>query len=77
MLFRDFGDPLHHLSISVGGRIVLAFGNEKIKPVPDGSAQAVGTSVFKTWVLPFEVLSVLLLAALIGAIALSQRKKED
>jgi len=28
-------------------------------------------------VLPFEVLSVLLLAALIGAIALSQRKRED
>jgi NADH-quinone oxidoreductase subunit J len=29
--------------------------------------------VFRSWVLPFEVLSVLLLAALIGAIVLSQR----
>ncbi|MGW7679552.1 NADH-quinone oxidoreductase subunit J family protein [Kribbella sp. NPDC054772] len=65
------------LALVLGSGIVLAFGNEKIKPVPDGSAQAVGTSVFKTWVLPFEVLSVLLLAALIGAIALSVRKKED
>jgi NADH-quinone oxidoreductase subunit J len=65
------------LALILGTGVVLAFGNEKIKPVADGSAQAVGTQVFKTWVLPFEVLSVLLLAALIGAIALSQRKKED
>ena len=65
------------LVVALGAGVVLAFGNEKIKPVADGSAQAVGTQVFKTWVLPFEVLSVLLLAALIGAIALSQRKKED
>ncbi|WP_327638002.1 NADH-quinone oxidoreductase subunit J [Kribbella sp. NBC_00482] len=65
------------LALLLGTGVVLAFGNEKIRPVTDGSAQAVGTQVFKNWVLPFEVLSVLLLAALIGAIALSQRKKED
>jgi NADH-quinone oxidoreductase subunit J len=65
------------LAVILGAGVVLAFGNEKIKPVTDGSAKAVGTAVFKNWVLPFEVLSVLLLAALIGAIALSQRKKED
>jgi len=65
------------LALILGTGVVLAFGNEKIKPVPDGSAEAIGTAIFKTWVLPFEVLSVLLLAALIGAIALSQRKKED
>ncbi|MEI8408584.1 MULTISPECIES: NADH-quinone oxidoreductase subunit J family protein [unclassified Kribbella] len=65
------------LAVLLGTGVVIAFGNEKIKPVPDGSAEAVGTAVFKTWVLPFEVLSVLLLAALIGAIALSQRKKAE
>ncbi|WP_433499370.1 NADH-quinone oxidoreductase subunit J family protein [Sphaerimonospora sp. CA-214678] len=37
-----------------------------------GTAGTLGSSVFRTWVLPFEVLSVLLLAALIGAIALSR-----
>lgn len=37
-----------------------------------GSAEALGGSVFRTWVLPFEVLSVLLLAALVGAIVLSR-----
>ena len=38
-----------------------------------GSATATGETVFKAWVLPFEVLSVLLLAALVGAIVLSKR----
>ena len=37
-----------------------------------GSATVTGSTVFRTWVLPFEVLSVLLLAALIGAIVLSR-----
>jgi len=37
-----------------------------------GSAAAVGAAVFRTWVLPFEVISVLLLAALVGAIVLSR-----
>lgn len=35
-------------------------------------AEAVGSAIFSTWVLPFEVLSVLLLAALVGAIVVSR-----
>lgn len=61
------------LALILGTGVVVAFGNEKIKPVTAGSAESVGTAVFRSWVLPFEVLSVLLLAALIGAIVLSQR----
>ena len=37
-----------------------------------GSAEVTGATIFEGWVLPFEVLSVLLLAALIGAIVLSR-----
>ncbi|MER6943896.1 NADH-quinone oxidoreductase subunit J [Nonomuraea sp. NPDC000554] len=37
-----------------------------------GAAKELGASVFSTWVLPFEALSVLLLAALVGAIVLSR-----
>jgi len=36
-----------------------------------GTAERVGTELFREWVLPFEVLSVLLLAALVGAIVVS------
>jgi NADH-quinone oxidoreductase subunit J len=37
-----------------------------------GAAKELGSSIFRNWVLPFEALSVLLLAALIGAIVLSR-----
>ncbi len=37
-----------------------------------GSAGAIGDALFRNWVLPFELLSVLLLAALVGAIVLSR-----
>jgi NADH-quinone oxidoreductase subunit J len=39
---------------------------------PPGTAQRMGEQIFGAWVLPFEVLSVLLLAALVGAIVLSR-----
>jgi NADH-quinone oxidoreductase subunit J len=38
-----------------------------------GSAQVTGQILFQHWVLPFEALSVLLLAALVGAIVLSRK----
>lgn len=41
-----------------------------------GSTEASGRSLFQYWVLPFEALSVLLLAALVGAIVLSRRSGE-
>lgn len=37
-----------------------------------GTAQRLGEDIFRSWVLPFEVLSVLLLAALVGAIVVSR-----
>ncbi|CAN5289988.1 NADH-quinone oxidoreductase subunit J [soil metagenome] len=42
-----------------------------------GSAEVTGETVFRRWVLPFEVLSVLLLAALVGAIVLSRLREES
>jgi NADH-quinone oxidoreductase subunit J len=44
----------------------------KIQPGA-GTAESVGLSIFSDFVLPFEVVSFLLLAALIGAIVLSRR----
>ncbi|MBS2962223.1 NADH-quinone oxidoreductase subunit J [Actinocrinis puniceicyclus] len=41
--------------------------------VPLGTGAANGAALFKYWVLPFETLSVLLLAALVGAIVISRR----
>jgi NADH-quinone oxidoreductase subunit J len=55
------------------GGAVIEFEHVRV-----GDGRAVGTALFTAWVLPFEVLSVLLLAALIGAIVLSRgRGRED
>ncbi|MDH6517187.1 NADH-quinone oxidoreductase subunit J [Streptomyces sp. SAI-135] len=42
-----------------------------------GSTEVTGASLFQNWVLPFEALSVLLLAALVGAIVLSRKAKAE
>jgi len=39
-----------------------------------GSVGALGFPLFRDWLLPFEVTSVLLLAAIVGAVALTKRK---
>ncbi|MGW0436686.1 NADH-quinone oxidoreductase subunit J family protein [Micromonospora sp. NPDC003197] len=52
---------------------VDAYRWSKVEPPAEpGSAEQLGGEIFSSWVLPFEVLSVLLLAALIGAIVLSR-----
>ncbi|URN15481.1 MULTISPECIES: NADH-quinone oxidoreductase subunit J [Streptomyces] len=42
-----------------------------------GTTRASGEMLFRNWVLPFEALSVLLLAALVGAIVLSRKGDGD
>jgi NADH-quinone oxidoreductase subunit J len=56
--------------------VVDAFHGERIELSDEhvaGTAGAAGQAVFRSWVLPFEALSLLLLAALVGAIVLSRR----
>lgn len=45
--------------------------------VEPGSAERLGGEVFGAWVLPFELLSVLLLSALVGAIVISLRRGSE
>lgn len=40
-----------------------------------GTVQAVGASLFHDWVLPFEIVSVLLLAAMLGAIVIARKEQ--
>ncbi|MFC7218996.1 NADH-quinone oxidoreductase subunit J [Streptomyces polyrhachis] len=54
--------------------VVDAFRGQWIELDPvQGSTDVMGAALFRHWVLPFEALSVLLLAALVGAIVLSRR----
>jgi NADH:ubiquinone oxidoreductase subunit 6 (subunit J) len=52
--------------------LVDAFRWTRYELPPPGTARRVGEQVFGAWVLPFEVLGILLLAALVGAIVLSR-----
>jgi NADH-quinone oxidoreductase subunit J len=53
--------------------LVDAFGGERIAVRAATATAALGDSIFRNFVLPFEAVSVLLLAALIGAIVLARR----
>jgi NADH-quinone oxidoreductase subunit J len=57
--------------------VVDAFRHEYIELGPGTGAAPVGRSIFQSYVLPFEVVSLLLLAALIGSIVLSRRDDEE
>jgi hypothetical protein len=41
---------------------------------PDGSARAMGKSIFEEWLLPFEVVSLLLTGAIFGTVVLTKRR---
>ena len=57
----------------VGGTLLVAVGDRTVDTGRGlGSAGAIGDAVFAGWVLPFELLSVLLLAALVAALAISR-----
>ncbi|MDP9240295.1 MAG: NADH-quinone oxidoreductase subunit J [Actinomycetota bacterium] len=52
--------------------VLQAFHSAVVDLDQPGTASVLGAAVFRTWVLPFEVISVLLLAALVGAITLTR-----
>jgi len=54
----------------------LTFGPWKATPDGRESFSTIADSVFNRYAFPFEVLSVLLLAALIGAVLLAKRERE-
>jgi NADH-quinone oxidoreductase subunit J len=57
---------------------LTTFSGERIELTGGGGgAEDIGAGLFSNWVLPFEALSVLLLAALVGAIALTRRRSDD
>ena len=53
--------------------ILSAFGGRKLDMDVAFPTKELGNEIFTTWVLPFEAVSILLLAALVGAIVLARR----
>ncbi|GAA1684901.1 NADH-quinone oxidoreductase subunit J [Glycomyces endophyticus] len=63
------------VGLGLGAVVAGAFGWTRVEVRGTGDAAAMGEAVFAEWVLPFEVLSLLLLAALVGAVAVSTRSR--
>lgn len=64
------------VGLSLSTLFAIAYGWTRVElPAQHGSAEVVGGPIFTTWVLPFEVVSVLLLSALVGAIVVSRGAK--
>jgi NADH-quinone oxidoreductase subunit J len=77
---RWAGLPLLFLFIAV-----MAYVVQRILPPSDevhfgsyplGTAEAIGTRLFTTYLLPFEITSVLILIAIVGAIVLARKEVE-
>lgn len=54
--------------------VAFSFHDAATVPAPGGDLNALATAVFTSFAFPFEVASVLLLAAMVGAIVLVQRE---
>jgi NADH-quinone oxidoreductase subunit J len=61
----------------LAGSAVAFFGDEKIDRVAAVRTSDIGTSIFDRFVVPFEVVSFVLLAALIGGIVLARKDPES
>jgi NADH:ubiquinone oxidoreductase subunit 6 (subunit J) len=58
--------------LGLGALFVDAYRWSTVEITSGIGAEQIGGVIFRSWVLPFEVLSVLLLAALVGAIVVSR-----
>ena len=58
--------------LGLAATFIAAFHGEQIQVDKPGTAALIGAALFTNWVVAFEVLSVLLLAALIAAIVLTR-----
>jgi NADH-quinone oxidoreductase subunit J len=58
----------------LGYSLIDAFGSDKLPPGRQQLTAEVSDSIFSTYLVPFEVVSVLLLAALVGAIVLARKE---
>lgn len=55
----------------------MAWTEVDMTTVEPGSAERLGVEVFGSWALPFELLSVLLLAALVGAVVVAVKHRSS
>ena len=54
--------------------LIDSFGGDQVRPTAGNPTQEISDAIFSTYLLPFELVSLLLLAALVGAIVLARKE---
>ena len=54
--------------------LIDSFGSDQVRPTAGNPTEELSDAIFSSYLLPFELVSVLLLAALIGAIGLARKE---
>jgi NADH-quinone oxidoreductase subunit J len=67
------GIPMGLFLLLMIGRTVWAVEDSATAPAIDGTAQAIGASLFTDYLLPFELTSLLILIALMGAVVFAKK----
>lgn len=76
--------PYRLLALPVGAgllvelAVIVASGNNDARPAagPPGGVEAIGRLLFTDYLFPFELTSVLLLAAMVGVLVLARRRAD-
>ena len=74
------GAPAYLLAIALLAVIIFVIADadwHKVGTAPQLTAQSLGEALLTVWVLPFELASVLLTAALVGSIMLVRSREEE
>ena len=78
---RRWRKPLWALLFSVAVFVILAFHAGDVAGPPQigglETGKETGVSVFRTYIVPFELLSVLLLAAIFGALVIARKEGDS
>ncbi len=88
---KDLPKEKNRFLYLAGGAVILApvawFMLRVVKSLPGveativgngfGGVQAVGMTLFQNWLLPFEIVSLLLLVALVGAVMLAGKRRTE
>ena len=61
------------LAGALGSLLINAFGKDKIHTTHSDTTGDIGGDIFQKFVIPFEVVSVVLLAAVVGAVVIARR----
>ncbi|MFM7735681.1 MAG: NADH-quinone oxidoreductase subunit J [Alphaproteobacteria bacterium] len=62
------------LAFELGSVVVAKRGDDAALPAGFGSTEALAERLFSRWALPFEITSLLLMVAVVGAVVLARRK---